>query len=346
MSGRCVVGVDLGGTNVRAQAFFPDGREAGERVDNPSFAQEGTERIIEAVAKTIHAATATSVEPPVAVGLAIPGHVDDRAGVVRWTPNFGERVNGIFESWRNVPIREPLSRYVGLPMSMGNDANLAALGEYMFGSGRGSTEDPARCLVMFTLGTGIGGGVVMAPHAVQGRASGPLLLVGGNHGGGELGHTIVNHGGATCNAGSYGAIEAYCGRDAIIERAVHRIQRGRASRLKDLVEGDLSRITPRLISEAAARGDEVSLEVYREVGEWLGVGIGNMISIFAPDIVAVGGQIAKAGDFILGPARDAARNVAVESLFRDCRIVPAVQLEDAGILGAAALAHQSLPPVG
>ncbi len=340
-----MIGVDLGGTNVRAQAFFADGREAGARVDNPSFAQEGTERIIEAVAQTIHAATTSCASPPVAVGLAIPGHVDDRAGVVRWTPNFGETVHGIFRSWRNVPIREPLSRYVGLPMSMGNDANLAALGEYMYGSGRGSSEDPARCLVMFTLGTGIGGGVVMSPHAVQGQARGPLLLVGGNHGGGELGHTIVQHGGMDCNAGSYGAIEAYCGRDAIIKRAVHRIQRGRASLLKDLVEGDLSLVTPRLITEAAEQGDEVAIEVYREVGEMLGVGIGNMISIFAPDVVAVGGQIAKAGEFVLKPARDTARNVAVESLFVDCRIVRAEQLEDAGILGAAALAHQALPPV-
>lgn len=337
-SPKCVIGVDLGGTNVRAQAYFEDGRPAGEPETNPSRAQEGTERIIEATAKTIHAAMARSEAEATAVGLAIPGQVDDRAGVVRWCPNFGETIHGIFVNWSDVPVRDPLRRYVDLPISMGNDANLAALGEYMYGSGRGN----ARCLVMMTLGTGIGGGVVLGPEAVQGNATGPLLLIGGFGGGVELGHTVIQHQGLDCPAGSYGAIEAYCQRDSIVRRAVHRIQRGRDTMLDDLVEGDLSKLTPRLISVAAERGDALAIGVWREVGEMLGVGIGNQIATFNPDVVAIGGQIAKAGEFILGPAREAAANVAPPGLFVEAKIVLAERLEDCGILGAAALACQTI----
>lgn len=336
---RCVIGVDLGGTNVRAQAYFEDGQPAGEAESNPSRAQEGTERIIEAVAKTIHAAMAKSEAPATAVGLAIPGQVDDRAGVVRWCPNFGEEINGIFVSWNDVPVRDPLRRYVDLPIVMGNDANLAALGEYMYGSGEGN----ARCLVMLTLGTGIGGGVVLGPQSVQGNAvGGPLLLIGGFGGGVELGHTVINYQGLDSTAGAYGSIEAYCQRDAIVRRAVHRIQRGRQTVLDELVEGDLSKLTPRLISDAAQHGDELALEVWREVGELLGVGIGNQIATFNPDVVAIGGQIAKAGELILGAARASARNVAPPGLFNEAKIVLAERLEDCGILGAAALACQAI----
>lgn len=331
-----MIGVDLGGTNVRAQAYFADGSPAGERFENPSQAQEGTEKILEALVTTINQAANSATSKALGVGLAIPGHVDDDAGLVRWAPNFGHEVNGVFHYWQDVPINAPLSSRAGMPVTMGNDANCAALGEYRFGSGKNS----AKCLVVLTLGTGIGGGVVMSPDAVQGKASSPLILLGGNKGGAELGHVTIQHGGLDCNAGTYGALEAYCQRDSIIQRTVHRLRRGRSSLVRELVEGDLSAVTPRLLSEAAEKGDELAIEVFREVGTYLGVGIGSFINVFAPDIVAVGGQISKAGEFILGPAREAAQNVAVPSLFSFAKIIPCELIEDAGILGGAALAFE------
>jgi glucokinase len=332
-----VIGVDLGGTNVRAGSFFEDGSEAGQSFSNPSNAQHGAGEVMKAIALTVQQAEAASPHPPVSIGMAIPGHIDDEAGTVIWAPNFGEKVNGIFVSWSNVPIREPLSKLLALPIHMGNDANLAALGEYKFGSGKNS----AHCLVMITLGTGVGGGVVLAPQAVQGRAKGPLVLLGGNKGGAELGHTVVSYNGPDCSAGEYGSIEGYIGRDAIIERALKRLARGRESILPELVEGDLAQLTPLHLSQAADRGDEVSIEIFEEVGTMLGVGIANCINIFAPDVVAVGGQIAKAGEWILKPARKAARNIAIPSLFADARIVVAEQITEAGMLGAAALALEA-----
>ncbi len=333
---KCVIGVDLGGTNVRAGSFYEDGSEAGQSFSNSSNAQHGVQAVMEAIAKTVAEAEAASAAKPESIGMAIPGHIDDTAGTVVWAPNFGEVINGVFQSWRDVPIREPLSKLLSLPIHMGNDANLAALGEYRFGSGKNS----ARCLVMYTLGTGVGGGVVMGPESVQGPASGPLVLLGGNKGGAELGHTVVNYMGADCSAGEYGSLESYVGRDAIMKRTLLRLGRGRQSLLPEMVNGDLVKLTPLHLSQAADLGDEVAIEIFEEVGTMLGVGIANSITVFAPDVVAVGGQIAKAGEWILGPARKTARNTAIPSLYRDAKIVVAEQITEAGMLGAAALALQ------
>jgi glucokinase len=334
---RCVIGVDLGGTNVRAGAFYEDGSPAGKQFENPSHAQKGTEAIFDALAGTIRQAMGAAESKPEAVGLAIPGHIDNAAGIVRWAPNFGQEVDGVFESWFDVPVRAPLSKHIDIPIFMDNDANMAALGEYRYGCGKGA----AKSFVMVTMGTGIGGGVILSPDAVLGDARGPLVLVGGNKGGAELGHIIVNMDGLDCNAGTYGTVEAYCQRDAIVRRAQFKIIRGRASALTELSEGNPSSITPRMIFEACEAGDEVAIETFREVGTILGVGVANYINIFAPDIVAIGGQVSKAGKWLLDPIFQSARSNAITSLFRDCEIRLAEQVEDAGMLGGAALAFEA-----
>lgn len=329
----------MGGTNVRAQALFEDGSPAGARHEQLSLAQEGTERILDQVSLTVRQAISGASVPPERVGMAIPGHIDDAAGLVKWAPNFGMTIDGVFHYWQNVPMKAELESRVGIPITMANDANAAAMGEYMFGTGGGS----ANCLVMLTLGTGIGGGVVLGPRSVMGAATGPQLLVGGNLGGVELGHTVVMRGGLDCNAGSYGAIEAYCQRDAVIRRAQHRLRRGRKSLLNDLTEGDYSKVTPKLLSEAAATGDVLALEVWREFGGWLGVGAGNFINIFAPDVLAIGGQVAKAHPYFMDSLLAEAQNSAAPSLYVDCQILVAQHLEDAGLLGGAALALHAAP---
>lgn len=338
MAMKCVVGVDLGGTNVRAQALYEDGSPAGERFENKSMAQDGTDRIIEQLALTIRQAVSHAEKTPLAVGLAIPGHVDDEAGMVRWAPNFGEYRDGVFHYWQNVPIKGDLNKLVDLPIVMANDANTAAFGEYKFGTGKNS----ANCLVMITLGTGIGGGVVLGPRSVFGKTFGPMLLLGGNQGGVEIGHTIVQMNGLDCTAGTYGTVEAYCQRDAIIRRTLHRLRRGRVSLIRDLVEGDLSRVTPREISMAAEQNDELALQIWREFGEFLGTSLASTINIFAPDVLAIGGQISKAGEFFMPHVIAAARDASVPSLFDDCDITLAQQVDDAGILGGAALALEAV----
>ena len=333
----CFIGVDLGGTNVRAQARTAAGAAAGGRFEAPSHAQAGVEEVVEAIRQVVTSAQESAGRQATGIGMAVPGHIDDAKGLVRWCPNFGKNVDGVFHYWENVPLKAGVAHATSLPVTMGNDANAAALGEYMFGVGKNS----ASCLVMLTLGTGIGGGVVLGPHSVQGNATGPLLLLGGNLGGGELGHTLVQFGGLDCNAGSYGSVEAYCQKQAIVNRATHRLRRGVRSAITGLVGGDLSLVTPAILSEAAAQGDPLALQVWREYGAYLGAAAGSMVNVFAPDVFAFGGQVSKAWPFFHESLATEARNVAIPSLFADCEIVQAEHEDDAGILGGAALAVQA-----
>jgi glucokinase len=313
--------VDLGGTNIRAAVVGSDGSLLTKVASAPSRADEGAEHTLAAVVDAVRACLSTDV---VRIGLAIPGHADDGKGIVHWSPNFGVRVDGVLHYWSDVDVRGPLERELGLPVSIANDANAAALGEYRFGMGRNS----AKCLVMLTLGTGVGGGVVLGPQSVLGGAPQPMVLVGGNSGGVELGHTVIARGGLDSSSGAYGTVEAYCQRDSIVRRAQHKVLRGRSKGMLDLASGDIGAITPETVTRAADQGDPAAQEVWQEVG----------INVFAPDMFALGGQIALAGKWLLEPTIEEARKVAVPSLFEDCRIAVAEKIVDAGVLGAAALA--------
>ena len=160
MAVQAVIGVDLGGTNVRAGVLTRAGELMAPPVQNPSRAQEGFQATLEQIVLTLNQAIERSGVPPQslgAIGMAVPGHIDSEHGTVRWAPNFGAFREGLFEAWQNIPLAEAVQERLGIPVVMGNDANLAALGEYYYGSGRGT----AKGLVMLTLGTGIGGGVVL-----------------------------------------------------------------------------------------------------------------------------------------------------------------------------------------
>ncbi len=329
----CVIGVDLGGTNVRAELIFASG-ERKNRVEIPSSAQEGTAACVASVAEAINQARKGA--EPTRVGMAVPGHIQNN--VVRWAPNFGEWREGKFHHWRDVKLGESIEAQTGLPVVMGNDANLAALGEFRYGCGKNS----ANGLVLLTLGTGIGGGIILSPRSVMGGLSRPTVLVGGNGGGAELGHIVIVKDGDPHPSAVAGTLEAYCNKDAIIRRALARLTADSPDLLARLCAGNPENLTPKLLADAAADGDRAALAVWEETGDFLGVGIGSIINTFAPEIVALGGQIAKAGALILNPAIESARRTAIPTLFSDTRIVLAEQVEDAGILGAAALAFEEI----
>ena len=319
----CVVGVDLGGTNVRACAYLEDGTEAGPKFSNPSNAQQSVESVVDAVSLTITQAAQSAGRPIAGVGIGIPGHIDDVQGLVRWAPNFRMDVAKGDAIWRNVPLKSLVEKKSGFKLHTGNDANLAALGEYRFGLGRNS----ARCLVMITLGTGVGGGVILSQSAVHGKAGGPLVLVGGNQGGAELGHVCIDPVSPAFGSGAMGSLESFCGLFGI---------EGRAQAKGSGV------VAPKALYEAAKAGDAVALEVWRETGHFLGLGLGSFINLFAPDVIAIGGQVAKAAEFFLDAAKESAKQVAIPTLFSDANIGVAERVEDAGILGAAALALEAV----
>lgn len=341
MAIQAVVGVDLGGTNVRAGVLTHGGELITPPVQNPSRAQEGFERTLAQILQTVEQAIDQAGVPREAigaVGMAVPGHIDSAGGVVRWAPNFGETKNGIFEAWRDIPLAEAVQAPLKLPVVMGNDANLAALGEYYYGVGRGT----AKGLVMLTLGTGIGGGVVLTKDQIQGSAhwEGGVLLVGMSGGAGELGHGIIDFHGPRCGCGAQGCVEAFARRDAIIELAREMMRRHPESQLDALAQGDPAKITPALVSQAYEQGDPVAEYIWEQIGTYLGVAITSYIHIFNPEIVAIGGQIAKAGEPLFRAIHRTVRAYAIPTLLENCKIVPAERIDDAGILGGGALAWQ------
>ena len=318
-----VVGVDLGGTNVRAAVLERATETIVARGDNlPSFALDGvaaTAGQIALAAETAITKAGVSKSDVLGVGVAVPGVVRAAEGRVVWAPNFRDQ-------WKDVQVAQPVQEALGLPVQIGNDANLAALGEFRFGVGRN-----VRHLAMITVGTGIGGGII-----IDGK-----LLEGADGGAAEIGHMIVNPGGRGGRA-AFGSVEGEAARDAICERAARKIQEGYATSLAALVDYDRFALTPAMIAQEAQEGDQVALEVFEETGYYLGLCAANLINVLNPEMIVIGGGIAQAGELLLDPIRRTALACAIRSLSRPCRIVPAELGDNAGIFGGAALVLQGV----
>ena len=318
-----VVGVDLGGTNVRAAVLDRATETVIARSENsPSLATEGMTRTAGQIAHAVESAlSAANVQKDevLGVGIAVPGHVKAVEGIVKWAPNFKDQ-------WKEVPIAKLVETTLGVPVKIGNDANLAALGEFRFGAGR-----TVRHMSMVTLGTGIGGGII-----IDGR-----LLEGHDGGAGEIGHMIVDPGGRGGNS-AFGSVEGESQRDAIIERAARKMQAGRKTSLGARVDYDRFALSPAIIAEEAEKGDALAREVFEETGYYLGLCVTNLINLFNPQMVVIGGGIAQAGELILDPIRRTVTATAIRSLSRTCQIVPAELGDNAGIYGGAAIVLQQV----
>jgi glucokinase len=315
-----VIGVDLGGTNVRAALTDRQGQILHEarRSSLSDQTPEGTLANIRDAIREILEKQGIAAAEVVGIGIGLPGIMDDARGVVFWSPNF--------PLWENVPVAQQVGGPVHLPVTLLNDAKCAAMGELEFGAARG-----ARHMVMITVGTGVGGAFV-----VDGQ-----LLLGPNGSIGEVGHMTIDPDGPLCGCGNHGCWERFCGRDAIVDRTVRRLQRGRPSTLLEKVDRP-GEVTPALVAQAAAAGDALSIEIMEETGFYIGVGVANLINIMNPEVFVVGGGIAQAGDVLFGPLRRtvAARAVALQA--KTARIVPAELGDNAGVMGAAARAlHQA-----
>ncbi len=333
------IGIDLGGTNIRGAIVDSNGNILGRRIEYKSHATEGTDAVIDDITNIIHELLSSQEldkqdRDNIRVGLAIPGYVDADKGVVKWSPNFGRYQGTEFICWRNIPVRSMLESRLKNTIVLGNDANLAALAEYRFGVGK----NRSKCLIMLTLGTGIGSGIVLGTGSVQGVLSESVIFIGGNGGGAELGHVCIQPGGKHSVAGLYGTVESYCGKEGIVSRAIHKLRSSEHSIMRDMVENNIENITPRVIFDAAERGDSVALEVWQETGYYLGVLLGNCINIFTPDIIAIGGNISHAWKYMEKSALKQAKDGSVPVHYSSTKVVSANLIEDAGILGAAALA--------
>jgi glucokinase len=313
---RYVLGIDIGGTNLVVGSVAEDGSRIVATANEPTGAEAGAKDVLERlVGLAERAIDATRREIPGAeilgVGVGAPGPLDTKRGIVLLTPNLG---------WVNLPLRQIIHERLGLPAALDNDANCAVLGEWWVGAARG-----ARTAIGITIGTGIGGGLIL-----DGK-----LFHGASDVAGEIGHTTIDTEGRRCKCGNYGCLEAYASGPNIALRAVEEIEAGAVSRLPSLVGGDLSKITAQTVYQAAADGDDLALEVVNDTAKFLGVGIGNLLNVFNPEVVVVCGGVTLAGDHLFVPLRREAARRAFKPAVTACRIVPGELAGTAGVYGAA-----------
>ena len=314
-----IVGIDLGGTNIAAGVMPTDGtREIAMRMV-PTRAEEGAEAVSDRIAALVEDVIAqTQVETGaertdfLGVGIGSPGPLDRARGLVIVTPNLG---------WRDFPLRDAVSSRVNLPATLDNDANCATLGEWWCGAAKGG-----RNVVGLTIGTGIGGGLILDGKLYQGASDAA----------GEIGHTTIDSTGRRCKCGNYGCLEAYTSGPAIAERAREVLEGDDQSLLTAMVDGDVSKITAQTVFEASKRGDRVALDVVRDTAHFLGVGISNLINIFNPDTFVIAGGVTQAGDLLFDPLRAEVRRRAFRPSVEACRIVPGALPLSAGVVGAVA----------
>ena len=308
------IGIDIGGTKVAGGIVAPDGTilDTARRA-TPGKSVSATE---DAIAAVVDELADRHAGPLVGVGVGAAGWFDRTGDTVLFSPHL---------AWRNQPLRKELADRLQRPLWVGNDANAAAWAEYRYGAARGSNS-----MLMITLGTGIGGGIV-----IDGR------LQRGSHGvAGEWGHMRVVPDGRLCACGNRGCWEQYASGNALghTAREVAESSPAAAADLLDRVGGDASRITGEVVARAASDGDPLAVELLCEVGTWLGQGIADMAAILDPDVVVIGGGVSVLGETILAPARDRLERALPGRGFRPGpRVVVAELGAQAGMVGAADL---------
>lgn len=307
--------VDLGGTTIAAALATRDGRLIAE-TEVPTDSHEGPRAVVNRIGRLVRELAAQTGAPVLAVGLGVPGLVDVARGVTRFLPNLPTQ-------WRDIPVAAWLGQDLGCSVHLLNDVRMATLGELTYGHGRTCTSPLT--MAFFSVGTGIGGGVV-----VDGQLRlGPLGAAG------ELGHqTILPHG-PRCGCGNDGCLEAVASGPAIAAEGIRLMKMGLAPRLFDMVHGDSGRVTPREMLES---GDPSTRDAIERAGEFLGIAVANVVCVLHPDLVIIGGGVAELGDVLLEPVRQTVRR-RVGMFPTDGVLIERSQLGTrAGILGAAALA--------
>lgn len=311
-----VIGVDLGGTQVRAALSDATG-QIYRRVATATKADEGQDAVIGRIKSLIEQVWPKPDQGSVkAIGLAAPGPLDPTSGVIVFAPNL--------PGWEMTPLRNIIAGAYGLPTFLGNDANLAALAENRYGAGRDVAD-----MVYITVSTGVGSGII---------THGEMLL--GSHGfAAEVGHMTVEARGVRCLCGNTGCLEAYASGPSLARHAVEALRQGAASLVTDMVAGDLSRITAKELHDAARAGDPLARAEFERAGFYLGVGITSLLHLFNPRMIVLGGSVMKAGALLTDAIWEVIRARAPHQYWEGLSIVSAALGDDVVLIGAVALAE-------
>lgn len=317
-----VLAVDLGGTKIRV-AIISERMQVLAREHHDTLADEGPKAVVGRIFAAIDRLLRSNEVSPGQLGsisLAAAGAIDIEQGLVTSSPNL--------PGWRNVPLRDMVAEKYGVTTFLIHDANAAALGEQRLGAGRG-----VKNLVYLTVSTGIGGGII-----VDGQ-----LYSGARGGAGEIGHMTIDVNGPLCSCGNTGCLEVLASGKAVAREAVRRINSGEQSSLTEMVAGNLATITAEKVSLAAENGDPLANAVITQAATYLGVGLVNVVNIFNPEMIIIGGGLSKMGDRLLKPARQVVQARAFALSAQTVRMVTAQLGDDAGLLGAAIFALSQKP---
>ncbi len=318
-SGGPVLVVDLGGTKISV-ALMDSVYTVLAREKYPTEAGGGPVAVI---GRLFHAMDHILEQGCVSAGslsgicIAAAGFIDMASGVITGSPNL--------PGWSDIPLRDRVQARYGARTYLINDARAAALGEHRLGAGTGTAN-----MVLLTLGTGIGGGIIM----------GNKLYFGTLGTAGEIGHMSIDRNGPECPCGNHGCLEVLASGTAIAREARQRLVAGEKSGLMDMVHGNLELITAENVAVAARAGDRLSSDVIGWAGANLGVGLVNLVNIFNPEMIVLGGSVANMGELIIGPAGSVVEKRAIAIAARRVRIVTARLGNDAGIFGAAIFAFE------
>ena len=311
--------MDLGATKIFSLVALPDGREVGSD-SRLTLAGQGPEAVVGRIVESVRAALAAAGGARTqlaAVAVAAPGPIDHERGLVRNPPNL--------PGWGTVPVVRMLEEALRVPVALENDANAAALGEHAFGAGR-----DFRNMIFVTVSSGIGGGII-----VDGR-----VYRGATGAAGEIGHMVLDENGPPCGCGQRGCLEALASGTAIAARAAALAEEGASPVLARLARqsapppGASTGLTAADVERAALEGDAVARRVIDEAGRFLGLGLVNLVHVFNPDGIVIGGGVSRMGDLILEPARQVVRERCFPLSQEGLSIVPGVLGDRAGALGA------------
>jgi glucokinase len=313
MSRAYLVGLDMGGTNVRCGAITPSGKVLIVR-RGPAYARRDAETILRNIANNVRAiqdeARRAGLGMPRGIGVAVPGPLDLRTGTVLAAPHV--------KAWRAFPLRERLERELGSPVTVENDANAWALGEFWRGAARGYRD-----VVLLTLGTGVGGAIIVGGRIVHG-AMGMA---------GELGHVTVEPDGLRCDCGAHGCLEAYASASGLLQLVRARLRPGQP--MPRAFIDEQGRFTVKRLAEAARAGNRLARTALVIAGHYLGIAVASFINIFNPELLVIGGGVAGAMPLMRQSMMREVRARAFRAALRQARIARAALGEDAGVVGAA-----------
>jgi glucokinase len=307
------VGVDLGGTSIKIGLVDEKG-EILDKTSVASLAHEGPKTVISQIIKGIKQLRKKDDHKILGIGIGSPGTIRTKKGTVEDPPNF--------PGWGKIHLGNVIKKEFKTEVFVENDANAAAIGELIYGAGKKFTN-----FIMITLGTGVGGGIIINKKIYRGEVGGA----------GELGHVTIDADGVPCKCGSFGCVEAYIGNNYLIERVKTELLDNKKSTLTKLCKNNLDNLNPRIIHEASENGDQFARSVIIDTGKRLGYGLTNAVNILDITSIIIGGGVAGFGELLFKSVEETLKSRVMKPFRNRIVVIPAKLKNEAGIKGASAL---------